>query len=196
MGKLLFPENLVLASQSPRRKYLLEQAGFSIRVLHVEVEENYPIDLDSQQVAEYLAVKKGAAAKEFISKDETCITADTVVILDGAILGKPKTKKEAIDMLHSLSNRTHSVITGVCLSGKDSQHSFSVHSIVSCGSISDSEIEYYIENYKPYDKAGSYGIQEWFGWCKIDRIEGSYSNIMGLPMHELFEQLMGLGKLS
>lgn len=192
MTELNFPKKLVLASQSPRRKYLLEQAGFSPRILCIDVEESYPQGLETSKVAEFIASKKASACEHLLDPDEICITADTVVILDNKILGKPDSREEAVSMLNALSNCSHLVTTGVCISHKNKQDSFSVHSTVHCGHLNTNEINYYIDQFKPFDKAGAYGIQEWLGWCKIDRIEGSYSNIMGLPMYEVYAHLMDL----
>lgn len=195
MHKLIFPDNLVLASQSPRRKYLLEQAGFKPRILEIDIDEDFPEHLHPEDIAEYLALKKGNACVHKISATEICITADTVVILDEKILGKPTTKHEAREMLYALAGRQHLVITGVCVIKNTIQESFSVSSKVHFSELLDGEIDYYIEHYKPFDKAGAYGIQEWLGWCKITKIEGSYSNIMGLPLHELYEHLMYFDRL-
>lgn len=179
---------LYLASKSPRRKYLLEEADIEFEHLDINISEDYPESLDQNQVAEYLAIKKGKGAQELLDSNEICITADTIVILNHNILEKPSSNVEAAQMLKSLSNQKHVVITGVCFSTNANQVSFSVHSNVFFGPLSDQEIDYYIERYKPFDKAGAYGIQEWLGWCKIKEIQGSYSNIMGLPMYELYHE--------
>ena len=181
-------KNIILASQSPRRKELLALLDLKFTVEVKTVDEVYPEDINCTEVAEYLAKLKSSAFKD-LEKDQLIITADTVVVLEGRILGKPKDKTEAIGMLESLSNKSHQVITGVCLKSKNKQQSFSSTTKVFFKELTSSEIEYYIENYQPYDKAGSYGIQEWIGAIGITKIEGSYFNVVGLPIKELNEQL-------
>ena len=181
-------KNIILASQSPRRKELLALLDLKFTIEIKAVDEVYPDNLNYTQVAEYLAKLKASAFKN-IENDQLIITADTVVVLEGRILGKPKDKTEAIRMLESLSSKSHQVITGVCLTSKDKQISFSSTTKVFFKELTKSEIEYYIENYKPYDKAGSYGIQEWIGAIGITKIEGSYFNVVGLPIQELNEQI-------
>jgi len=181
-------KNIILASQSPRRKELLELLDLNFTVEVREVDEVFPESLDVTKVAEYLANLKAAAFTN-IPSDTVVITADTVVVLDEQILGKPKDKAEAVKMLESLSNRNHKVITGVCIKSKDQTMSFSNTTKVFFKELTSSEIEYYIENYKPFDKAGSYGIQEWIGAIGITKIEGSYFNVVGLPIQELNERL-------
>ena len=181
-------KNIILASKSPRRKELLELLDLNFTVEVPEVDEVFPESLDVTKVAEYLANLKADAFTN-IPTDTVVITADTVVILDEQILGKPKDKAEAVNMLKSLSNRCHKVITGVCIKSKDKTVSFSNTTKVFFKELTSSEIEHYIENYKPFDKAGSYGIQEWIGAIGITKIEGSYFNVVGLPIHELNKQL-------
>ena len=181
-------KNIILASQSPRRKELLALLDLNFTVEVREVNEVFPESLDVSKVAEYLAHLKAAAFTD-IRTDQIIITADTVVILEEQILGKPKNKTEAVKMLESLSNRSHKVMTGVCIKSKDKTVSFSNTTKVFFKELASSEINYYIENYKPFDKAGSYGIQEWIGAIGITKIEGSYFNVVGLPVQELNEQL-------
>ena len=188
-------KNIILASKSPRRKELLELLDLNFTVEVPEVDEVFPESLDVTKVAEYLANLKADAFTN-IPTDTVVITADTVVILDEQILGKPKNKTEATKMLHSLSNRSHKVMTGVCIKSKDKTVSFSNTTKVFFKELSFSEIEHYIENYKPFDKAGSYGIQEWIGAIGITKIEGSYFNVVGLPIHELNKQLANFEQLS
>jgi len=188
-------KNIILASKSPRRKELLELLDLNFTVEVPEVDEVFPESLDVTKVAEYLANLKADAFTN-IPTDTVVITADTVVILDEQILGKPKDKAEAVNMLKSLSNRCHKVITGVCIKSKDKTVSFSNTTKVFFKELSSSEIEHYIENYKPFDKAGSYGIQEWIGAIGITKIEGSYFNVVGLPIHELNKQLANFEQLS
>ena len=181
-------KNIILASKSPRRKELLNLLDLDFKIEITEVNEVYPDNLEVYKIAEYLANLKANAFKS-IPKDTVVITADTIVILDKQILGKPKNKTEAAKMLLSLSNRNHKVMTGVCLKSKDKTISFSNTTKVFFKELTSSEINYYIENYKPFDKAGSYGIQEWIGAIGITKIEGSYFNVVGLPINQLYKNL-------
>jgi len=181
-------KSIILASQSPRRKELLSLLDLEFTVEVKSIDEIFPKDLKTSKVAEYLAELKASAFTN-IKDDQVIITADTVVILNDTILGKPKDKAEATEMLHRLSNRSHEVITGVCLKSAQKTSTFSSSTKVYFRDLTDAEIDYYIENYKPYDKAGSYGIQEWIGAIGITKIEGSYFNVVGLPIQELNEQL-------
>ena len=183
--------NIILASKSPRRKQLLEQAGFSITVKTKDVDESYPDNLGLDNVAEYISKIKANAAKCFLEDAyDLIITSDTVVIFENTILGKPKDKQEAVQILKSLSGKMHRVITGVSMRSLTKTVSFSDQSSVWFNPLSDEEIDYYLEKYQPYDKAGSYGIQEWIGLCKISKIEGTYANIMGLPVNKIYEQIV------
>ena len=181
-------KSIILASQSPRRKELLSLLDLEFTVEVKSIDEIFPKDLKTSKVAEYLAELKASAFTN-IKDDQVIITADTVVILNDTILGKPKDKAEATEMLHRLSNRSHEVITGVCLKSAQKISTFSSSTKVYFRDLTDAEIDYYIENYKPYDKAGSYGIQEWIGAIGITKIVGSYFNVVGLPIQELNEQL-------
>ena len=182
--------SIVLASASPRRAQLLEIAGFKFKIRTREVDESYPSDLSPGEVAAFLAVKKANAQKDLMENaDEIILAADSVVVLGNTILGKPQSREEAFTMIKALSGKSHEVITGVCLYSNDKQEVFSNISKVYMDTLTEAEIAYYIDNYKPYDKAGSYGIQEWIGLTRIIGIEGSYSNIMGLPMHAIYEKL-------
>lgn len=182
--------NLVLGSQSPRRKELLEKMGlqFEIKVTHVE--ETFDSAMDPSKVAEYLAKKKAKALLNLLRKEQIGITADSIVVLDQKIYEKPKDREDAYYILSQLSGRTHVVYTGVTIISHFNQISFTDATHVHLLPMEDDEIYYYIDNYKPFDKAGSYGIQDWIGVCKVDRIEGSYSTVMGLPIHRLYEALM------
>ena len=181
---------LILASKSPRRSFLLKQAGFEFEINAVDIdEEAYPKDLPVEDVAAYLAQQKAQAAKHFITDNEIIIASDSVVILDNQIFGKPADYPDAVRILRALSGRMHRVITGVCLLSYDKEVVFSDVAKVYFDVLNDEEIEYYIRNYQPYDKAGAYAIQEWIGLCKITKIEGTYANIMGLPVHLVYEQL-------
>ena len=182
--------SIILASASPRRAGLLRETGFHFSVRTRTVEEDYPPELPADQVPEYLALLKAQAQKDYLIKNnDVLITADSVVILNDRILGKPAGREEARTMLMALSGQKHRVITGVCLCSLSRQLSFSVCSTVTMANMDPDEIDYYIDTYQPYDKAGSYGIQEWIGFTHIQRIEGSYTNIMGLPMRELYAAL-------
>ena len=184
-------KNIILASQSPRRKELLALLDLEFTVEVREVDEMFPENLEVGEVAEYLAKLKASAFTD-ITDEQLIITADTFVVLDNQILGKPKNKAEATSMLQSLSNRSHQVITGVCIQSSDKTISFSNTTKVYFKELTASEIDYYIENYQPFDKAGSYGIQEWIGAIGITKIEGSYFNVVGLPIQELNERLVDI----
>lgn len=179
---------LILGSQSPRRKELLEKAGFTFDVLSIDFEEVFSDELAPVEVAEYLAIEKNKAYRN-VCNDETVITADTVVIADNKILGKPKDGEEAMKMLQLLSGRTHLVASGVAISSPDQHQSFSNITEVKVKLLSTKEIAYYVDGYGPMDKAGAYGIQEWFGLTAVEWIKGSYFNVVGLPIHEVYEAL-------
>lgn len=185
-----FNHHLILASKSPRRQQLLKDAGFDFSVKTKDVAEDFPSTLPASEVAKYLAEKKANAFTDEIEPDEIVITADTVVIINNQILAKPADKREAFDMIKSLSGTHHEVITGVCLKGKSKQQTFDDITRVYFKNLSDDEINYYIDNYKPFDKAGAYGIQEWIGMIGITKIEGSYFNVVGLPVQKLYQQLL------
>ncbi len=181
---------IILASASPRRKSLLEGMGFNFKVeLSGECDEEYDSSVPVLQIPEYLAKKKSIAFSRQLRDDEILVTADTMVFLEDKILGKPKTKEEAFGMLRMLSGKTHKVLTGVYIRTNSGSASFTSTTSVTFKTLTDQEIEYYIENYSPYDKAGAYGAQEWIGYVAINRIEGSYFNVMGLPVHMLYNEL-------
>ncbi len=184
-----FQHNIILASKSPRRSELLAKSGFDFEIKTVEVEEDYPDTLNVYEVAEFLARKKAIESKLLIEDNQILITADTVVIYDDVIFGKPTNAEDAFKMLSTLSSKKHTVVTGVCILSKTKELSFSDTSHVHLATLSTEEIQYYVNTYSPFDKAGSYGIQEWIGLCKIKKIVGSYSNIMGLPMQKLYPAL-------
>ena len=179
---------LILSSNSPRRKELLAglDIPFEVRVIE-DIDESYPDSLPTGEIAEYIAQKKAAAYE--VGNDEVLITADTIVVRDDQILGKPADAEEAKQMLHSLSGKTHHVITGVCLKSCDKQRHFSVISEVTFKTLAEEEINYYVETYKPFDKAGAYGIQEWIGYIGVTGLSGSYFNVMGLPVQRIYEEL-------
>lgn len=181
---------IILASNSPRRKELLGglDIPFKVRVLD-GIDESYPQNLPTKDIAGYISQKKAAAYRQSIAADELIITADTIVILGEKVMGKPKDTGEAVEMLHELSGKTHQVITGVCLTTREKQVCFSVETDVTFKTLSDSEITYYIDHYHPFDKAGAYGIQEWIGHVGVTGMNGSYFNVMGLPVQRIYEAL-------
>ena len=187
-------KKLILASQSPRRYELLKAAGYDFQVMSVEVEEIYPDTLtDPSQIAIHLAELKSRTAQSVIESNAVVLTSDTIVVLDDVILGKPSDRNEAIVTLQHLSNRSHKVITAVAMAQKGSIISAFDLSTVHFNSLSRAEIEFYVDTCNPLDKAGSYGIQDWLGLCKVAKIEGSHSNIMGLPMQLTFKMLSETG---
>jgi septum formation protein len=191
LNDLLKPYDLVLASGSPRRKQLLEEMGISFRIETRPVNEIIPKDKTPEEIAVYLSRLKAAAfEKSYFSSNRIIITADTIVALDKQILGKPSGHKEAIKMLQQLSGKSHEVITGVTIQSSSKETSFFVSTRVYFKSLSPDEIEFYIDEFKPFDKAGAYGIQEWIGHAAIEKIEGSYFNVVGLPTHRLYEELV------
>ncbi len=183
---------IILLSKSPRRSQLLREAGFNFEVRTKDIDESYPLELETNKIAEYISQKKAAAGSEFLTDKNCVLTADTIVVFNNKVYEKPVDKTDAIRILKTLSGQTHTVITGVTIQTKDIQKSFSDHSKVTFAELSDTEIEYYLETCKPYDKAGAYGIQEWIGHCKILKMEGSYTNIMGLPVYRVYEEMSKL----
>ncbi len=183
---LLHP--LILASNSPRRQQLLTEAGFTFDVYTEHIDENYPSSIPTSEIAVYLARKKNDVYRNKFS-DTIILTADTTVVLDNSLLEKPQDASQAFEMLSRLSGRQHEVITGVSISCQDRIDSFSVVTSVTFKSLTEEEINYYISNYKPFDKAGSYGIQEWIGMIGITKIDGSYFNVVGLPIQEVYSHL-------
>ena len=191
INKRFKDKRLILASASPRRQYLLKELGLDFEILAPQVREDYPANLTPEQIAVYLAELK---ANNFDSSrfqgDTILITADTIVSIGDEILGKPGNYQEAVCMLGKLSGQKHDVITAVCLKSKTRQKTFHVLSSVYFKKLSMEEIDYYIENFRPFDKAGGYGVQEWIGYIGITKIEGSFFNVMGLPVRELYEELL------
>lgn len=181
---------LVLASASPRRRQLLADAGFRFRTATVDYDEIWPSNLTGKAIAEYLAGGKADAWKEPVSLGQIIITADTVVWCRDTLLGKPADAGEAAQFLRLLSGCDHEVITALCLKNHERKHTFSVTTRVTFRELSGEEIRYYIENYSPFDKAGAYGIQEWIGLRGITRIDGSYYNVVGMPVSELYSELL------
>jgi len=181
---------IVLGSKSPRRQELLRNGGFDFTIRTQDGDESFPDEMPKLEVAEYLAIKKAKVLIPSLSEEELLITADSVVIIDNQILNKPENFGEAKVMLSLLSNQWHIVATGVCISTKTNSKSFTSLTKVKFDSLSEVEMEYYIRNYRPFDKAGGYGIQDWIGLCKVSEIVGSYSNVMGLPMRDLYVALL------
>ncbi|MCL2041349.1 MAG: Maf family nucleotide pyrophosphatase [Bacteroidales bacterium] len=182
--------HIILASQSPRRKMLLQGLGIDFEVKPSPADETYPADLNYEEVAEYIAKQKARHfPKDELPEHFILITADTVVCLDNEILGKPKDAADAIAILRKLSGRKHEVITGVVITTATAQNSFSDKTDVYFKDLTEAEIAYYVENYRPFDKAGAYGIQEWIGYIGITRIDGSFFNVMGLPVQRVYEEL-------
>ncbi len=185
-----FPHlKIILASKSPRRQMLLKELGLPYQLVTREVDESFPEHMQSIDVALYLANKKADAFEDFIAKDFTIITADTLVSLNGHVINKPVDFQDAVQILKRLSGNMHEVISGVCVYNSQKRHAFTVTTKVYFNELSEEEILFYLQRCKPMDKAGAYGIQDWIGLVGIGRIEGSYFNVMGLPVAELYEQL-------
>jgi septum formation protein len=191
LNELLGGCRIILASQSPRRQLLLGEMGLDFEVRVPDVEEIYPVGLSAGEIAIYLAELKADSFPDEVTVPGTIIiTADTIVSLEDEILGKPVTREEAVEMLRKLSGKMHVVVTGVCLRSAGKKRSFFTRTLVWFRELSAREISYYVDNFHPFDKAGGYGAQEWIGYIGISRIEGSYFNVMGLPVKELYEELV------
>jgi septum formation protein len=182
--------HFILASKSPRRQYLLTDLGLNFEIRTKEVDESFPEQLKAGQIPLYLSEKKANEFNDELTDQTIVITADTIVWVENQVLNKPVDKADAIRMLQLLSGKMHEVYTGVCLKSKHKTQSFCVCTNVYFKSLSVQEIEYYVSNYSPYDKAGAYGAQEWIGYIAVEKIEGSYFNVMGLPLKELYEHLL------
>lgn len=183
------PSQLILASGSPRRQQLLKEAGINFSIKVKDTKEDYPSTVPPEEVPVFLAQLKAQAFEDEISHAETVLTADTVVIIHGEILGKPADEEEAIHMLKRLSGNMHEVVTGVCIYSKNKQVLFKDTSEVYFNELSNEDIFSYVRKYRPMDKAGAYGIQEWIGLIGIEKINGSYFNVMGLPVHKVVSEL-------
>jgi len=181
---------IVLASGSPRRQQFLRELDADFEIRLKEVDEIYPDTLQGAEITDYLAELKAAALTESLSDDEILITSDTIVWHENKALGKPKDKVDAFAMIKSLSGKTHEVITSVCIRNAGNSETFNETTRVTFNPLSDDEINYYLDKYQPYDKAGSYGIQEWIGLVAIARIEGSYANVVGLPVDKVYQHLL------
>ncbi len=185
--------HIILGSGSPRRHYLLDELGIDYEVMvNNELEETYPPELSKEEIPVYLAKLKSRAIMKEVPQQTLLITADTIVWLDGKVINKPKDRADAVGILKQLSGNKHEVLTGVCLRTADRMHSFHASSLVWFARLGDDEINYYIDEYKPYDKAGAYGVQEWIGYVGIEKIEGSYFNVMGLPIQKVYHELKEL----
>ncbi|QNL23136.1 septum formation protein Maf [Hyphobacterium sp. CCMP332] len=189
MYKNLSKYTILLGSKSPRRAALLKQSNLLFRKVFIDIEESFPKQLQPSFAAMYIAERKSMHFREFIEDEEILLTSDTVVVIKNKILAKPKDKQEAKSMLKLLSGDTHEVITAVCMRNENKKKVFYDSSKVYFENLDDEAIDYYIENFKPFDKAGAYGIQEWIGLTHIKRIEGSYFNIVGLPCHLIVEAI-------
>lgn len=182
---------VILASGSPRRRELMAGLGvnYEVRILP-DVDESYPHTLQGEEIPLYIAKEKADAYIPMMQPDELIITADTIVWLEGKVLGKPRDREDALQMLRTMSGRTHEVFTGVCITTTDWQRSFTAQTEVRFATLSEDEIIYYVDNFKPMDKAGAYGVQEWIGFIGVENISGSYYNIMGLPVQKLYRELL------
>lgn len=182
--------NIVLASNSPRRKELLQRMGvnFKVRTLF-GIDESYPDSLRGEDIVRYISRNKAQAYRSSMAPNELLITADTIVYVEGEVMGKPKTAEQAKEMLHKLSGKSHQVIAGVTIVTADRTEDFGVTSQVKFAEITDEEINFYVDNYLPFDKAGAYGIQEWIGIVAVEEIKGSYFNVVGLPVQRLYQKL-------
>ncbi|MCQ2076814.1 MAG: Maf family nucleotide pyrophosphatase [Bacteroidaceae bacterium] len=182
---------VLLASKSPRRKELLAGLGIEFDVYTIpKIDESYPSELKGKEIPMFISKQKIVAYLKQMEDNEMIITADTIVYIDGKVLGKPHNKQEAHDMLEMLSGKVHEVITGVSIATKEKQITFADISKVSFANLSEEDINFYIDKYAPFDKAGAYGIQEWIGFIGVNGLEGSYFNVMGLPVQRLYEELL------
>ncbi|MBU3661174.1 MAG: septum formation protein Maf [Flavobacteriales bacterium] len=181
---------IILGSSSPRRKELLAAMGFEFQTMSPDIDESFSDEMPVEEVAAFLAESKANALVNSLEKEDLLICSDTVVVLNNKILGKPSDRENAIEILSQLSGNTHAVITGVALKSISKTKVFSVKTEVKFTNLSLSQIEFYIDNYHPFDKAGSYGIQDWIGLIGVEKIEGSYTNVMGLPTCELYEAIL------
>jgi septum formation protein len=189
LKKLSKQYNIILGSASPRRKELLSDIGLEFSIQTTDKEEGYPTNLKEHEIAEFLAKQKAKFLSENLSTIDLLITADTIVSFKGELLNKPKNKEQAFNTLSKLSENTHKVITAVCIKNYQKEITFSAITLVTFKQLTKKEINFYINNFNPFDKAGAYGIQDWIGKIGIKSIEGSYSNVVGLPTAEVYQQL-------
>lgn len=190
LNKKLENYNIILGSGSPRRKELLKSLGLEFTIKTKDIVEDYPKYLHGSEITNYIAELKASAFIDDLKEDDLLITADTVVRIHGKILGKPKDRDDAIAMLQELSNTAHEVITSICFTSLDKQRTFHDATIVHFRELTQEEIEFYIDTFKPFDKAGAYGIQEWIGLIAITKINGSYYNVVGFPVHKFYKEIM------
>lgn len=184
---------IILASNSPRRKELLGGLGITYEVKTLpDIDESYPEDLDAEEIPLHIARNKADAYRSMMQPNELIVTADTIVWLDGMVLGKPKDEADACRMLRCLSGKTHQVVTGVCLTTLEKQKCFATVTDVTFAELTEEEINYYVSRYRPLDKAGAYGIQEWIGYIGVQNISGSYFNVVGLPIQRLYTELKNM----
>ncbi|WBX74637.1 Maf-like protein [Tenacibaculum pacificus] len=184
--------NIILASNSPRRQELIKDLDVPFTIKTKEVEEIYPENLKASEITDFLSDLKSKPFEDELTEKDLLITSDTIVWHNNKALGKPKNYDEAFEMLKSLSDNTHQVITSICISNKNFKNIFNDTTTVTFKKLTDDEVHYYIKNYQPFDKAGAYGIQEWIGKIAITKIEGSYFNVMGFPIHKLYKELINL----
>jgi len=192
LSEKLKNKHIILASGSPRRQHFFNELGLEFEIRIKEVDEIYPSYLAEVEITDFLAKLKARPFQNELKSNDLLVTADTIVWLDNKAIGKPKNKEDAKAMLSNLSGKTHKVISSVCITTKSKQTLINDTTLVKFKILSISEIEHYIENYKPFDKAGSYGIQEWIGYIGIEKIEGSYFNVMGFPVHKFYEEMLKL----
>ena len=190
--KTLRNYDIILGSASPRRKYLLEEMGLNFRVLvNNSLEETWPEGISEEEIPVFLAELKGRHILEEVGEEQLLITADTIVLIGGKVINKPSGPDDAFRMLRQLSGNKHEVLTGVSIRQGKRRHSFCASSLVWFTELTDAEINYYIDHFKPFDKAGAYGIQDWIGYIGVEKIEGSYFNVMGLPLQRMYHELKG-----
>lgn len=190
LNKKLKKYTIILASGSPRRQQFLKDLNLDFTVQTKDVDEIYPKYLHGSEITNYLAELKAAAFEGELAENDLLITADTIVRFHGKVLGKPKDADDAKQMLHELSGQVHEVITSISLTSVKKQKTFSDTTLVYFKDLSDEEIDFYIENYKPFDKAGAYGIQEWLGFIAVEKLQGSYFNVMGFPVHKFYKEII------
>lgn len=190
LNKILHHKNIILASGSPRRQQFFKEMNLNFSILLKDVEEIYPNHLKAEEITNFLAELKANSFENELKENDILVTSDTIVWLNGKALGKPKDDEDAFKMLQQLANQTHEVITSVCLKSVSKVDIFHCTTKVTFVALSDENIRYYLDHYKPFDKAGSYGIQDWIGLIGISKIEGSYTNVVGLPTEMLFQKLM------
>ena len=182
-------KKIVLGSKSPRRQKLIQELGFPVELRTLEVEENYPEGLQPIEVPAFLAQKKSLPLRNLLANNEVLVCADTIVLFENEVLGKPQDEIEAKQMLERMSGKKHEVFTGVCIFHANQEHVFTTQTDVFFSELSPAEIDHYLSTAKPFDKAGSYGIQEWIGYIGVEKINGCYYNVMGLPLHDLYRAL-------